>query len=134
MVTKFRALADLTRLRLVNLLAYKGELCVCDLEKALEADQPYISRHLAYLKHSGWVQSRREGTWVLYSLPADLEATPKAILATLKSEWEKNRVFRADQDRLDQLIEGGSCRSAMAINRTDTTAEGLRGRESTSVS
>jgi len=108
----FRALADLTRLRLVNLLAYKEELCVCDLEKALEADQPHVSRHLAYLKHSGWVRARRDGTWVLYSLRADLGETAKATLEALKPEWGRSEVFRSDQDRLDKLIEGGSCRSA----------------------
>ena len=66
--TMFRMLADSTRLRLLMLLASEGELCVCELTHALELSQPKISRHLAQLRESGLLQTRREGQWMYYRI------------------------------------------------------------------
>ncbi|WP_029897590.1 ArsR/SmtB family transcription factor [Desulfohalovibrio reitneri] len=64
---RLKALADPTRLRVMRLLQH-GELCVCDLMAALDLPQSTISRHMAVLRHGGWVDSRRGGKWVYYSL------------------------------------------------------------------
>ena len=50
----FKALADSTRFRILNLLLH-GELCVCDIQHVLEAAQSTVSRHLAYLRNAGLV-------------------------------------------------------------------------------
>jgi ArsR family transcriptional regulator len=63
----FRAFADRTRLRILNLLR-PGELCVCDLVRVLGSPQPKISRHLAYLRGAGLVTTRKDGLWIHYSL------------------------------------------------------------------
>ena len=63
-----KALGDATRIRIVNLLAHLGELCVCDVESILEVSQSKASRHLTYLKNAGVVTDRRDGTWVYYRL------------------------------------------------------------------
>ena len=63
----FKALADATRLRIFGLLL-TGEICVCDIHETLKIPQPKASRHLAYLRRSGLVQTRREGLWVHYRL------------------------------------------------------------------
>ena len=63
----FNALADETRLRILNLLS-EGELCVCDLMQVLKEPQSKISRHLAYLRRSGLVEGRKEGLWMHYRL------------------------------------------------------------------
>ena len=68
--TVFKALADRTRLRILGLLR-AGEICVCDIHGALGVPQPTASRHLAYLRKSGLVATRKEGLWVHYRL-ADL--------------------------------------------------------------
>ena len=75
----FEALADETRLRILNLLA-EGELCVCDLMRVLKEPQSKTSRHLAYLRRSGLVESRRGGLWMYYSLSVTGAAALKAIL------------------------------------------------------
>ena len=61
----FKALADETRLRILALLL-EGELCVCEIIAALELPQSTTSRHLAYLRNSGWVKDRRQGVWMYY--------------------------------------------------------------------
>jgi ArsR family transcriptional regulator len=62
-----RALADPTRLRILGLLT-GGEVCVCHIHGALDIPQPKASRHLAYLRRSGLVDTRREGLWIHYRL------------------------------------------------------------------
>lgn len=71
----FSALADRTRLRLLNLLR-DGEVCVCFFAGALDTNNPKISRHLSYLKRAGLVKGRRDGKWMHYSIqrPADKSA------------------------------------------------------------
>ena len=63
----FHALADETRLRIVEQLA-DGEQCVCDLTDALEAGQSRLSFHLKTLKDAGLVADRRQGRWIYYTL------------------------------------------------------------------
>jgi ArsR family transcriptional regulator len=65
METLFRALADRTRLRLLNLMG-DDEVCVCFFVEILSTSQPKISRHLAYLRRAGVVAARREGKWMHY--------------------------------------------------------------------
>ena len=65
--TLFKALADTTRLRILNLLL-AGEVCVCDIHDTLGIPQPKASRHLAYLRASGLVDARKDGQWVHYKL------------------------------------------------------------------
>src|SRR5919204_432990 len=74
----FRALSDATRLRILALLV-DGEVCVCRLHETLRLPQPTVSRHLAYLRRSGLVETRRDGLWIHYRL-ATLDDT---VLRTL---------------------------------------------------
>ena len=60
----YKALADETRLRILALLLAEGELCVCDIIAALKLPQSTISRHLAYLRKTRWVNDRRCGLWI----------------------------------------------------------------------
>jgi ArsR family transcriptional regulator, arsenate/arsenite/antimonite-responsive transcriptional repressor len=63
-----KALSDPIRLRIILLLQAEGELCVCDLMAVLKLPQSTVSRHLAYLKRSCWVDTRRQGLWMYYQL------------------------------------------------------------------
>ena len=63
----FSGLADITRLRILQLLA-EEELCACEVMAALDLTQPTASHHLGILERSGLVLSRREGKWVFYRI------------------------------------------------------------------
>ena len=78
----FKALADETRLEILTLLLIGGELCVCDVEGALAITQSKASRHLRYLRAAGLVVNRREGVWMHYQVPADLDAPRREVLRT----------------------------------------------------
>lgn len=62
-----KALADPTRLKITHLLR-GGELCVCEIIAALDKPQPTISHHLNILKKAGFLNWRKEGVWIHYSL------------------------------------------------------------------
>jgi len=90
----FAALADRTRLRLLNLMV-GGEVCVCFFVEVLGTNQPKISRHLAYLRRAGLVSARKEGKWTHYGLaePSDERAARvfREILVWLAEDAEMRR-------------------------------------------
>lgn len=102
----FRALADGTRLRLLNLIAER-EICVCYFVEILRASQPKISRHLAYLRRAGIATARREGKWMHYRLaiPKD-EVAARILRETLKHLREKPEMKR------DLARFNSACRAA----------------------
>ncbi len=79
----FGALADPTRVRILNLLA-AGELCVCDLVETLDQPQPTVSRHLASLRASGLVGVRRRGRFAYYRLAEPAAALEADLLALVR--------------------------------------------------
>src|SRR5215471_15280103 len=99
METLFRALADRTRLRLLNLMGNE-EVCVCYFVEILRTPQPKISRHLAYLRRAGVVDVRRQGKWMHYHIvePADIQAAQ--ILKDVRSWLSNNPEMQKDRSRL----------------------------------
>src|SRR5215218_583574 len=75
LATRFKALADPTRVAIVNCLSAADEVCVCNLTDTFDLSQPTISHHLKILREAGLVESTRRGTWAYYRL------VPKAIEA-----------------------------------------------------
>ena len=75
----FKALGDRTRLRILALLA-AGEVCVCNIHESLNLPQPTVSRHLAYLRKSGLVDTRRDGVWMHYRLAPPAERLAASIV------------------------------------------------------
>ena len=65
---RFKALADPTRVAIVNRLAGAGEVCVCAFVEELGVSQPTVSHHLRILREAGLVDARRRGTWAYYRL------------------------------------------------------------------
>ena len=63
----FKAVADATRLRILNLLT-AGELCICEIMLALKKPQSSISHNLSILEDAGLVKERKEGKWCLYRI------------------------------------------------------------------
>lgn len=95
----FRALADRTRLRLLNLLGDE-EVCVCFLVEILQLNQPNISRHLAYLKQAGIVGARREGKWIHYKILALSDPHLENILKETRARLAQDKEMQQDRKRL----------------------------------
>ncbi|MDA8430212.1 MAG: metalloregulator ArsR/SmtB family transcription factor [Geobacteraceae bacterium] len=99
-----KALSDPIRLRIVLLLQAEGELCVCDLMAVLGLPQSTVSRHLAYLKRSCWVDTRRQGVWMYYTLSRESCIICRELLQILRQH-------------AGNLPEAASDRSALAAFR-----------------
>lgn len=99
-----KALADQTRLRILNLLVQNPELCVCELTDALALAQPKISRHLAILREAGLLQDRKLGLWVHYRLHDQLQPWAKLILLQLQQASQAELLYQDDAQRLQQTI------------------------------
>src|SRR5271163_4141669 len=95
----FAALADPTRLRLLNLMDGR-EVCVCYFVEILKQSQPKISRHLAYLRNAGIVSARREGKWMHYSIERPEDHGAAAILDATLLSFRSDREMQADIARL----------------------------------
>lgn len=80
MAARFRALGDLTRLRVVRELA-SGTCCVCELRDRIDLPGPLLSHHLGVLRYAGLVTATRRGRWVDYTLETDALAATLAAAA-----------------------------------------------------
>jgi len=98
-VQLFAALADPTRLRLLNLMDGR-EVCVCYFVEILKQGQPKISRHLAYLRKTGIVRARREGKWMHYSIERPEDERACAILDATLQSLRKDRAMLDDLEKL----------------------------------
>lgn len=94
----FKAFSDSTRLRLLNLLAQR-EHCVCEFQSNLAVPQPTISRHLAYLRRSGLVQTRRDGKMIIYSLAPANNAVHASLLRCLNGCFTEISFLKRDIER-----------------------------------
>jgi len=97
----FAALADRTRLRLLNLMNGK-EVCVCYFVEILGQSQPKISRHLAYLRRADVVAARREGKWMHYRIVAPKYPGAARILSETLSVLKVDKAMQADLSRLNK--------------------------------
>jgi ArsR family transcriptional regulator len=107
----FKALADPTRLRILGLLL-TGEVCVCDLHESLKIPQPKTSRHLAYLRRAGLVETRRDGLWIHYRMAQFSDPVLKTIGSAVTHALTHVHVVQRDASRLEKKT--GCCLPASA--------------------
>jgi len=86
-VPVFKALADETRLKIVEMLSC-GEMCACDILESFHITQPTLSYHLKILTECGLVMSRKEGSWIRYSNNSELISSIKEFWELITSERE----------------------------------------------
>jgi ArsR family transcriptional regulator, arsenate/arsenite/antimonite-responsive transcriptional repressor len=99
METLFKALADATRLRILGLLL-AGEVCVCDIHESLRIPQSKASRHLAYLRKAGLVETRRDGLWIHYRMGKLSDPVLSAITDTVGHALTHTAAVNRDGERL----------------------------------
>src|ERR1700758_3217016 len=95
----FAALADRTRLRLLNLMNGR-EVCVCYFVEILKQSQPKGSRHLAYLRRAGIVTTRRAGKCMHSSIERPSGVGAAAILDATLGSLAADREMQADLAQL----------------------------------
>jgi ArsR family transcriptional regulator len=89
-----KALSNPIRLMIIDILK-EGEATVSDLQEKLGRQQSNLSQHLAVLRSTGLVESRRDGTNVLYSL-----TSPKIVEACSLVRT----ILRDQSEQLERLV------------------------------
>jgi ArsR family transcriptional regulator len=99
----YKCLCDETRLRILHLLSHQP-LCVCHFQTILAAPQVRISKHLAYLRKRGLVEARRDGAWIVYSLPRSSSPELTENMKCLQDCCREQPVFAADLRRMKKAL------------------------------
>lgn len=116
LIDVYHCLCDETRLRIVHLLA-KSPLCVCHLQEILGLTQVAASKHLAYLRQRGLVESRRHEQWMIYSLPVERPRELDWQLRCLQDCLPTHPIFRDDLRKL-QAVRSDCCWVTEVIKTT----------------
>ena len=98
----FSALADRTRLRLLNLMR-DGEVCVCFFAETLATNNPKISRHLSYLKRADLVSGRRDGKWMHYRINQPKDKRALEVFSSTMKMLAEDKQMTADRKKLKDV-------------------------------
>jgi len=107
LIKAMKALSDETRLRILKVLL-KRECCVCEVMQALDISQSRASRNLGILQDAGFLQARRDGTWIVYSV--DWQTTNRyaiSLTRLLRDSLVSNGVLVEDKKRLKRAKRMG---------------------------
>ena len=112
LIRALKALSDETKLRMLNLLAGQ-ECCVCEVMQALDISQTRASRNLGILQEAGFLKTRRDGLWIVYSVNWQTSNQHASSLARLLRETPvSNDLLVRDKERLKRAQRTGpSCKT-----------------------
>ena len=124
LVKAFKALADETRLRILNLLLER-ECCVCEVMQALDISQTRASRNLSALYDAGFLRLRKDGLWSLYSVDREgMKEHFGAVVEAVREGLEGQEIAARDRERLERAARVGPGCSARGagVSRRSTEA------------
>lgn len=115
LVQLLKGLADVTRLRILNLLNQE-KLCVCELEYLLEINQSNASRHLNKLWMLKIITNEKKAQWVFYKIDKNTLETYPFLKQLLNKELEKDQQFQRDTAKLKEYKKSGmTCENVKEI-------------------
>lgn len=125
LVAAFKALAEDTRLRMLNLVIQR-ECCVCEVMQVLNISQTRASRNLSMLSEAGFFTQRKSGLWSLYSLKENLPEYLEKMVEGVRLALADSPTAAADLKRLKLAVRtgtacvssnSGSCSLILKISR-----------------
>lgn len=105
-----KALSDRTRVKIIKMLQGR-EMCVCELQAALELAQPSVSKHLRILEEAGLVESRKEGMWVNYRLADNADSIYAGHMQSILRDWLN------DDQEIQKIVQ-----QASTLNRCEISS------------
>jgi ArsR family transcriptional regulator len=107
LISAIKALSDETRLRIVNILLER-ECCVCEVMQSLDISQTRASRNLGILQEAGFLKTRRDGLWIVYSIDWETTNQYSSSLARLLKETPViSDILARDKERLKRAQRTG---------------------------
>jgi len=103
----FKALSDETRIRILKVLLER-ECCVCEVMQALDISQSRASRNLGMLEDAGFVKSRRDGLWIVYSIDEQrMNSCAAPLIELLRGSLANEEIVLQDKERLKHAVRVG---------------------------
>jgi ArsR family transcriptional regulator len=103
----FKALSDETRIRILKVLLER-ECCVCEVMQALDISQSRASRNLGLLEDAGFVKSRRDGLWIVYSVDEQrMKSHTAPLIELVRTSLVDDETLSQDRERLSQAVRVG---------------------------
>ena len=109
--TIFKSFSDISRIRILNILASREEASISDLEMILNFTQTKTSRHIYYLKNSGLLNSRNLDQFIFYSLREEA----MDIIDKIFNFLDKDTQLKEDLDTYDIMYSNRE----LAINKIE---------------
>ena len=105
----FKALSDLSRLRILKMLQTKP-LCVCEITEILQLATSTVSKHLSILKEEGFISEKKEGKWVNYLInPIPSDQRVVSILGMLDFWIADNKLIINDKRKVAKVNRNEVC-------------------------
>ena len=104
-----KAVSDENRLRIIGLLDSRAEICVCEITAIIGLSQPTISSHLKLLEGAGFIEHKKVGLWVNYSVSRDMDPDIGAILDTVLQAARKSKTVKDDIKKLSSVDRDSLC-------------------------
>jgi ArsR family transcriptional regulator len=106
-VKLFKALSDETRIRILKVLLER-ECCVCEVMQALNISQSRASRNLGILEDAGFIKSRRDGLWIVYSIDEQkMNSYAAPLTELLRGSLVNEEIILQDKERLSHAVRVG---------------------------
>lgn len=103
----FKALSDETRLRILKVLLER-DCCVCEVMQALDITQSRASRNLRILEDAGFIKSRRDGLWIVYSIDEKrMNSYAPSLIELLRGSLVNEEIILKDKERLSRSVRTG---------------------------
>jgi ArsR family transcriptional regulator len=103
----FKALSDETRIRILKVLLER-ECCVCEVMQALNISQSRASRNLGILEDAGFIKSRRDGLWIVYSIDEQrMNSYAAPLIELLRGSLVNDKIILQDKERLSHAVRTG---------------------------
>jgi len=113
-ITKIvKALADENRARIICLLKFKKDLCVCEITKIIGLAQPTISSHLKLLENAGLIESTRDGLWVNYNISSRPDPCCCDLIEMLYKNLCIDRQVKSDFEKIKKTSRDSICKKGV---------------------
>ena len=110
-ITKIiKALADESRLRIICLLLYKSELCVCEIQEIIGLSQPTISFDLKKLEEAEIITYSKSGLWINYEINQNLDKNLKNVINLLINGIKNDKKIKEDLKKAEKVSRFEICK------------------------
>ncbi|MBN1298232.1 MAG: winged helix-turn-helix transcriptional regulator [Actinobacteria bacterium] len=105
-----KAVADEGRIRILGLLKYKKDLCVCEITEIIGLAQPTISSHLKLLENAGLIESYKDGLWVNYNIASSLDSFSRQFIEILYKNLRNDKQIKTDEQNAKKINRDMICK------------------------